>query len=213
MNIPDTIRSVQFLENRLRVKDGDGAPMILTDGDAGPQTWGAIYARYKTLSPEPPPAPPDNRTSDRSEQVIRTLHPKVQPYARALWHSVRARGIEIEIISGTRTYAEQDALFAQGRTTPGNIVTNAPGGYSNHNFGVAFDVGVFVAGQYVGESPAYNAVGMVGEQMGLTWGGNWHSFEDDPHFELHPSWAANLTENDMLAQMRDRHASGTDIFA
>nr|WP_295770097.1 M15 family metallopeptidase [Rhodoferax sp.] len=41
-----------------------------------------------------------------------------------------------------RSCAEQDALYAQGRTAPGNKVTNAKSGDSNHNFGIAFDIGV-----------------------------------------------------------------------
>ena len=52
-------------------------------------------------------------------------------------------GIIIKVISGLRTYDEQNGLHAKGRTTPGKIVTNARGGYSNHNFGIAFDIGVF----------------------------------------------------------------------
>jgi len=46
----------------------------------------------------------------------------------------------LKLISGLRTYEEQDALYAQGRTAPGPKVTNAPGGHSNHNFGLAFDM-------------------------------------------------------------------------
>ena len=44
---------------------------------------------------------------------------------------------------------EQAKVYAQGRTAPGKIVTHAKPGHSNHNFGVAFDVGIFVGGQYI----------------------------------------------------------------
>ena len=49
-------------------------------------------------------------------------------------------GIKLRIIQGFRTYAEQDALYAQGRTKKGKKVTNAKGGQSNHNLGLAIDV-------------------------------------------------------------------------
>ena len=44
------------------------------------------------------------------------------------------------ITQGFRSTAQQDALFAQGRTTPGAIMTKAKGGQSAHNFGLAVDV-------------------------------------------------------------------------
>jgi len=68
----------------------------------------------------------------------------------------------MKIISGLRTYAEQDALYAQGRAKTGPKVTNARGGYSNHNFGIAFDVGVFEGNRYLPDSAKYKAVGALG---------------------------------------------------
>ena len=112
--------------------------------------------------------------------------PQVQPLARALIESAAAIGIAIKIISGTRTYDEQNALYEQGRTKSGRIVTNARGGYSNHNFGIAFDIGVFEGGRYLDESPAYKAVGALGMKLGLEWGGNWKTIQDEPHFQLRP---------------------------
>ena len=103
---------------------------------------------------------------DRSERSIATLLPKIQPYARALVTKAAANGITIKVISGLRTYEEQNDLDAQGRTKPGKIVTNARGGYSNHNFGIAFDIGVFEGGSYLDESPKYKAVGVLGADFG-----------------------------------------------
>ena len=126
---------------------------------------------------------------DRSEKAIATLLPQVQPYARALVKKAAQHGITIKVIAGLRTYEEQNELFAQGRTKPGRIVTNARGGFSNHNFGIAFDVGVFEGASYLGESPKYKAVGALGLDLGLEWGGNWKTFLDEPHFQLRPKWA------------------------
>ena len=117
------------------------------DGHAGPQTWQAIYLRVtgkKPVAGEMPklPAAATQGVDARSEKTIATLQPEVRPYARALVLRAASAGISIKVISGLRTYAEQNALYAQGRTEPGRVVTNARGGYSNHNFGIAFDIGV-----------------------------------------------------------------------
>jgi peptidoglycan L-alanyl-D-glutamate endopeptidase CwlK len=182
------------------------------DGNAGPQTWQAIYNRiYPNAQPPVPPA--GDKVDDRSEKTIATLLPEVQPYARALVTKAAADGITIIVISGTRTYEEQDALYAQGRTKPGKIVTNARGRYSNHNFGIAFDIGVFEGKNYTEESPKYKAVGVLGMDLGLAWSGNWKTIQDEPHFEFRPNWAADLSEQDMLAQLRSRKDSGKGVYA
>lgn len=202
MDIIDMIKAVQ---KRLGVD---------VDGRAGPDTWGAIYAALvrPTVSGRPPEQAIE-KVDARSEREIATLLPEVRPIARALVQKAAASGIQIRIIDGTRTWAEQDALYAKGRTAPGKIVTNARGGHSNHNFGIAFDVGVFSGDRYLGESPKYRAVGVLGMELGLEWGGNWTSIVDQPHFQLRPVWADGLRERDMLAEMRRRVADGTPIFA
>jgi peptidoglycan L-alanyl-D-glutamate endopeptidase CwlK len=150
---------------------------------------------------------------DRSEKAIATLLPQVQPYARALVKKAAQHGISIKVIGGLRTYEEQDELFAQGRTKPGRIVTNARGGFSNHNFGIALDVGVFEGASYLGESPKYKAVGALGMDLGLEWGGNWKTFLDEPHFQLRAKWAGDMKERDMLAELRTRKDSGKGAYA
>lgn len=183
------------------------------DGKAGPQTWGAIYARLveKKIDGQKP-AEALASVDPRSEKTIATLLPPVQPYARALVHKAATVGITIKVISGLRTYAEQDALYAQGRTAPGPIVTKARGGYSNHNFGIAFDIGVFEGTRYLPESPKYKAVGALGVDLGLEWGGNWKTMVDQPHYQLRPDWAAELAEKEMLAEMRARVQAGRPIY-
>jgi peptidoglycan L-alanyl-D-glutamate endopeptidase CwlK len=121
----------------------------------------------------------------RSETSLRLLHPKAQEAARIFLHTVRGAGIDARIISGTRTYAEQNGLFRQGRFgNKGPIVTNARGGQSNHNFGIAWDIGIFDNGKYLGDSPLYKKAAEAGLAGGLEWGGNWASFKDLPHYQL-----------------------------
>lgn len=148
----------------------------------------------------------------RSEKNIVTLLPEVQPLARALVHKAALSGIQIKILSGLRTYAEQDELYALGRTKPGNKVTNARGGHSNHNFGIAFDIGVFEGNKYLANSAKYKAVGVLGMDMGLEWGGNWKTIVDQPHFQLRPAWANGLKEKAMLAELRIRNASAMPVY-
>ncbi|NTW06728.1 MAG: M15 family peptidase [Syntrophaceae bacterium] len=187
---------------------------VTVDGKAGPETWSAIY---KTIvKSEVPGEKADldiSPVDSRSEKSILTLDPKIQPLARTLVHKAAGVGITIKIISGLRTYEEQNALYAQGRTTPGKIITNARGGFSNHNFGIAFDIGIFEGNKYLGESPKYKTVGILGMDIGLEWGGSWKSIVDEPHFQLRPDWAKELTEKQMLAALRDRVGNGLPIYA
>ena len=206
MNMEEIIRAVQK------------ALGVEVDGKPGPETWKAIYFRVtgKAVPPEPPtaPAPTTSGAVDpRSEKTIAALQPEVRPYARSLVLKAASMGITIKVISGLRTYDEQNDLYAQGRTKPGRIVTNARGGFSNHNFGIAFDVGVFDGASYVPESPRYKAVGALGSELGLEWGGNWKTIKDEPHFQLRPRWAGNMSERDMLAELRDRVANGRPLYA
>ena len=130
----------------------------------------------------------DTTLDPRSAGAIATLLPAAQRAARRLLGTANdgrlGPGIVVKVICGTRSYAEQTALYAEGRTTPGPIVTDAPAGYSNHNFGIAFDVGVFQRGEYLEDSPLYAKVGALGRSQGLEWGGDWDSFPDEPHFQL-----------------------------
>jgi len=122
----------------------------------------------------------------RSESNIMTLIPKAQIEARKFLNMAAGGNKDVRIISGTRTYEEQDDLFAQGRTKAGKIVTNAKGGQSNHNFGIAWDIGLFDNGSYNENDDDYIALAhaVLPNMNSLEWGGNWHSFKDFPHYQL-----------------------------
>jgi peptidoglycan LD-endopeptidase CwlK len=99
-------------------------------------------------------------------------------------------GLYFGAFMGLRTYEEQDALYAQGRTKPGNKVTNAPGGSSWHNFGLAVDLvedgDTDKAGmQWSWSNGAdFLKIGNYSKECGLEWGGFWKSLKDYPHVEL-----------------------------
>lgn len=147
----------------------------------------------------------------RSEGNIRTLLPQTQRAARGfLTRAKQLTGFDVKIISGTRTYAEQDLLYRKGRGSPGPIVTNAKGGQSNHNFAIAWDVGIFKDGHYLtgdttSEARTYKNLAELARGGDLEWGGDWTSFRDMPHYQLR----LGLT----LGQVRSLFESGKPYTA
>lgn len=122
------------------------------------------------------------------------LEPAVGQAATALIEFAYAHGVPIVITQGLRTSAEQDKLYAQGRTAPGQVVTNARGGYSYHNFGVAIDFALLLPDGGVswdtrrdgdGDGVAdWAEVVADAKRLGWEWGGDWTSFKDLPHFQM-----------------------------
>lgn len=132
----------------------------------------------------PMPALPTKPFDKRSETNIGTLVPRARKQARKFLRAVLVADLNVRIIDGSRTFASQDALYAKGRTRPGTVVTNARGGFSNHNFGIAWDIGIFDSdGKYLTESPDYSKAGAIGRAQGLEWGGDWKGIVDRPHFQ------------------------------
>jgi len=131
----------------------------------------------------------------KSAPRLEGLHPVVWQAALRLIERSYAAGIPILITQGLRTIEEQNELYAQGRTKPGQIVTNARGGYSYHNFGVAVDFCLLLPdGRNVswdmtrdgnGNGKAdWMEVVEIAKSIGFDWGGDWKSFKDYPHFEM-----------------------------
>lgn len=190
---------------------------VEVDGIAGDNTWHAIAVKVGVFEQPvktqtiPIVSVPGIMVDDRSESNIKELHPVVQPIARqVIWNAVK-EGINAKVISGFRSYEQQNALYEKGRSQPGKVVTNAKGGYSNHNFGLAFDIGIFAGAFYKPEGPEYRQVGKIGKTLGLAWGGDWMSFRDEPHLEYIPSWAKNMTERERLEELRRRKAAGESL--
>jgi peptidoglycan LD-endopeptidase CwlK len=90
---------------------------------------------------------------------------------------------------GYRTWVQQDEYYAQGRTRPGPIITNARGGESAHNYGIAVDF--FASKPHAVGTPAipdwtpgaYDLLGQMAKLRGLEWGGDWGRFPDRPHVQ------------------------------
>lgn len=134
---------------------------------------------------------------------ISLLHPELRDICREFIARCKAKGLAVGISQTRRTKAEQDALYAQGRTTPGSIVTNAKYPLSPHNWGLAFDIYRNDGkGAYNDTDGWFSRCGEVGKSLGLFWGGDFKSFRDKPHFELKKYLPANSVS--ALIQRYDR---------
>lgn len=122
------------------------------------------------------------------------LHPKFRPLVDSFLSRAKQHGIDVVVTCTWRSGAEQDALYAQGRTQPGKVVTNAKAGQSMHNFMVAgkpaslaIDIVPVANGKAVWNAgdPLWASLGQLGEETGLEWAGHWKRFKEYPHFQ-HP---------------------------
>ena len=120
---------------------------------------------------------------------LEDLHPKVAAMAKELITRCQAEGIDLLVTSTYRDAEAQASLYAQGRTKPGKIVTNAKPGESFHNWWVAFDVVPLRHGKPVwnttgSDGELWEQVGILGESVGLEWAGRWRKFREMPHFQF-----------------------------
>ena len=153
----------------------------------------------------------DKPTQDR----IALLHPILRTEVTALVNQANAQlttHSQMRIIQGLRTIDEQNALYAQGRTKAGKKVTNAKGGQSFHNYGLAIDFCLIIDGKEVswdlkkdwdGDKVAdWMEVVKVFRNAGWDWGGTW-KFTDNPHFQkvFDNTWQtllAKYTKGDLI---------------
>lgn len=125
-----------------------------------------------------------------SSRVFDKLVPEMRIKGDRFLQECLTRNLDVLVYCTLRTHDEQDALYAKGRTAPGDIVTNARGGQSAHNWGLAFDAVPRVGGKAIwGESidgPLWQTFGLCAKVAGLEWGGDW-KFKDAPHCQM-PGW-------------------------
>lgn len=119
---------------------------------------------------------------------LQLLHPKVRDKAIDAYNEavkLTPVGVHPYIDQTLRTFAESDALYAQGRTKPGSIVTNAKGGASLHNYGLALDFHLQINGKDSWNvDKNWMVVVKVFQAHGFEWGGSWKSLKDYPHFQM-----------------------------
>lgn len=140
---------------------------------------GVFYpSRDPIVVPVPPPLP-----TAINENFLKQVEDCFFPIAAVY-------GYHLRIASGFRTLEEQDKIYQQGRTTDGDIVTEAPSGRSIHNYGYAVDV----ADQFRGYNINWERLGKIGAYCGLTE----NPEGDRSHFE----YRGGLTTDDFIAGLR-----------
>lgn len=133
-----------------------------------------------------------------NSRKIEDLHPVVQELCNKHIASCKARGVTMHVTNTLRDAEYQAYLYSLGRTRPGSIVTNAQL-IGPHGFGLAYDVVPVVNGQAVWDNDKLWAItGEEGKKLGLTWGGDWKSIVDKPHFE----YTGGLTAAQLRAGQR-----------
>lgn len=126
---------------------------------------------------------------------ITQLHPRLQEKIAELKELCKKENLSIGIGECFRSVAEQDALYAQGRTKPGNIISNAKGSTysSQHQWGISFDFFKNIKGHEYDDTAFFNRVGALAKSIGLAWGGDWKNPVDKPHLYL-PDWGSTTTK-------------------
>lgn len=134
---------------------------------------------------------------------INYLHPAIRQEALSAYKHINSKllgkNTRLRFAYTLRSFSEQDNLYALGRTNPGKKVTNARGGQSVHNYGLAFDIVILIDkdgdGNFETASWDINSdndndgradwmeVTQYLKSLGWQWGGEWTTFPDYPHFE------------------------------
>lgn len=197
------IVNANALANPDKLKVGQELVIPYGPEPAAPQPPARPAARTTPAPPAPPPSPPlppppapprpapapvaaGNRTAQLNGERLAKLHPIVAVRGHSMLELCAHDGLSLLVTQAVRTWEEQDALYAQGRTAPGKIVTNAKGGESFHNFGLAFDIVVLDAigkADWNVEHEGWARAAKLGKSAGLEWGGDWTGFKDMPHFQ------------------------------
>lgn len=129
------------------------------------------------------PHPKDNYEYRPTSNSLDSLDPYVAEQAERFLNLTKANGLDVRIMAAFRSWDDSDMLYAQGRTVPGPIVSNARGGNSYHNWALAFDSVPFENGAISNDPSLYQLMGRLGQQVGLEWGGNFSDLVDYPHFQ------------------------------
>lgn len=117
---------------------------------------------------------------------ITELCPTLERAAREFLKRCAAANLNVLITQTYRSAEYQNSLYQQGRTKPGNIVTNLDGykSTSPHQYRIAFDICKNVPGQEYSFDGFFKQCGSIWKDMGGVWGGDWTGFVDAPHFEF-----------------------------
>ena len=128
--------------------------------------------------------------TETSKKRFDTLNNDTKPIFEEFLNLCHANKFNVQVTSGSRTVDEQDNLYALGRTKAGRIITNAKGGQSAHNYGIAMDVVVINRlGECDWRFETYEMIAKLAQENGLMekglfWAGEWKTFKEAVHFDL-----------------------------
>ena len=116
---------------------------------------------------------------------LRQLEPSFRKKVIKFLKKAKKAGYDLRITSSFRDCNKQNQLYAQGRTTPGKVITNARCGKSAHNYRIAVDLIQYRDGKPWGswDAPNWEPIGRIAENVGIEWGGRFRSFKDPIHFQ------------------------------
>ena len=127
----------------------------------------------------------------RDQQRLDGIHPTLRNELATIFSEMYRLGYRLFVVQGVRTVEEQAKLYAQGRTSPGKVVTNKDGVKfrSNHQphadgFGHAVDVAFLGAHPPFDDAWPWETLGQHAEARNLRWGGRWAHPHDAPHIEM-----------------------------
>ena len=128
---------------------------------------------------------------------LNELLPQVKTKVEHFIQLCKDNNIDLLVTSTYRDFESQAALYSQGRTSPGKIVTNAGPGDSYHNWRCAIDVVPLLNGKadWDGSHPVWAEIGRLGKEAGLEWAGEWVHFKELAHFQ----YSGGLT----IAQLKE----------
>lgn len=123
----------------------------------------------------------------RACRDLNKLSPKGKQACELFLTECKKQGLNVLVTETYRSQARQTYLYEQGRTRPGQIVTNVKKvGY--HNSGNAWDICKNVKGQEYSDNAFFAKCGAIAKSLNIEWGGYWKGFVDKPHFQISGSW-------------------------
>ena len=132
---------------------------------------------------------------------ISRLRADVAANCRLFVEECKKQGLPVLVTETVRDLEYQASLYAKGRTAPGSIVTNqkTPSFHSD-KAGLAFDICKNVKGHEYDDLAFFNRCGEIGKKIGFSWGGDWISLQDKPHFQWdnHGTYTAAMVRSGKL---------------
>jgi|GEM_PF-1753517 len=135
---------------------------------------------------------------------VNALHPYFRDRVLDLIEKCRAKGIELAFVETFRTHAKQNEYKGMGKK-----YTRSGGGKSKHQYGLAVDVVPIVNGEAQWDNLVlWRKIGMIGEKLGLRWGGRWRHPFDPGHFE----WTGGLNTTALSAGYKPFIVKENDLY-